>query len=459
MATSRWIPLAITLLLARPPVSAAQVPRSVQPVAPGVGSIRGEVFDSLAGNRLEGAHVRVQGTALRATTDRQGRFRLDSVPAGRRVLVLDHPALDSIGITDLPWAVEVADGSTTEAVLAVPSLRTFVATVCAAFPAQLGADSGIIFGSVRDAERGLRLAGARVVVSWIATDRSRRPPRVSRLGRDVLTDSLGNYYVCGVAGGVGLAVAAAAGSFASGELQLEVGERSVLRFDLSVSREAPLADADTAWGTRRGLATLVGSVRRERGGPLEGAQASVLGAPTLAVSEADGYFVLRDLPSGSQMLLVRRVGFGFSAMAVELRNRDTTRVSLELQTVTLLDTIRVTASRWVRSEIDELESRLRAGSISRVRTAQDLAAIGTIHAALQEFPLLSVSTMAERARRGSSGIQMRRGSRACAPDVYVDGWKVDLEVLEQYRPTDLIALEVYPGSPRDKWLGAIELPG
>ena len=89
---------------------------------------------------------------------------------------------------------------------------------------------------------------------------------------------------------------------------------------------------------------------------------------------------------------------------------------------------------------------MRGGSINRVRTAQDLAAIGTIHAALQEFPQLSVATRAERARNGSSGIQMRRGNQACSPDVWVDGFKAALDVLESFRPSDLIALEVYPSS-------------
>ena len=67
--------------------------------------------------------------------------------------MLDHPALDSVGVTDLPRAVEVAAGSVTTAALAVPSLRTFAGAACAAFPSMVGADSGIVFGAVREAER------------------------------------------------------------------------------------------------------------------------------------------------------------------------------------------------------------------------------------------------------------------------------------------------------------------
>jgi len=436
----RWIPLLIALLFARAPAAAQQpAPDSTRRGASAVGSIRGEVFDSLIGARLEGAQVRVQGTSLFATSDRQGRFRLDSVPAGRRVLVLDHPALDSTGLSDLPWSVEVAAGRATQAVLAVPSLRTFAATACAASPAPVGSDSGIVFGSVRDAERGVRLAGARVVMSWVAVERTRRPPRVRRPVRDVLTDSLGNYYVCGVPGSVWLSVQAAAGTFASGEVQLEVGERRVLRYDLSVSSEALPGAADTVPGPRRGLAMLVGTVRRADGSPVEGALASVPGAPADALADTAGRFVLTDLPSGSQMLFVRRIGYGFSVTPVELRNRDTTRVSLVLRVVTILDAIRVTATRWVRAEIDELERRLRNGSSSRVVTADDLRAVYSMRTVFHGFPSLVVRT-----RPGGFSVQMPRGARLCSPTVWVDGWRSDLAVLDLYRPGDLLALEVYP---------------
>jgi hypothetical protein len=441
LVAPRWTALLIALLLWRAPSAAAQqpAPDSTLDRASAVGSIRGEVFDSLIGQRLEGAHVRVVGTALRATTDRQGRFRLDSVLAGSRVLVVDHPALDSAGLSDLPRRVQVAAGRTTQVTLAVPSLRTFAAAACGLSPAPPGRDSGIVFGAVRDAERGVRLAGAQVVMSWVAVERTRRPPRVRRPVRDVLTDSLGNYYVCAVPGSVGLGVQATTGTFASGELQLEVGERRVLRYDLSVSREALPGAADTVPGSRRGLATLVGTVGRADGGPVEGALASVPGAPADALADAAGRFVLSDLPSGSQMLFVRRIGYGFSATPVELRNRDTTRVSLALRVVTILDTIRVTATRWVRSEIDELERRLSRASVSRVLTADDLRAAGSIRTVFYGFPSLTVQT-----RAGGFNLYMSRGARLCSPAVWLDGWRSDSGVLDAYRPADLIALEVYP---------------
>lgn len=436
--------VAFALLVLGHSAGAAQEPGVL---APRSGSLRGEVYDSLIGAPLEGAHVLVRGSALRATTDRQGRFRLDSVPAGRQVLVLDHPALDSVGLSDLPWAIEITEGRTAEAVLAVPSLHTFAARACAASPAPAAADSGIVFGTVRDAERRVRLAGARVVASWIAVDRARRRPSAGREARDVLTDSLGNYYLCRVPGDVGLAVQAVAESCASGEVRLELGARRLLRHDLSVSRQPPASSADTAFGTRRGRAALVGTVRGDvRGYAVERALVSVVGATGEAVTDRSGRFLLQDLPSGSQMLLVRRIGFGYSATPVELRNGDTARVAITLSTVTLLDTIQVTTTQWVRAEIDELRTRLRLRNVNRVLTAEDLARLGTVHSALQEFPGMNIARAPERARLRRPGVEMTTRGRSCAPDVYIDGWKADIELLEFYRPSDLIALEVYQSS-------------
>lgn len=438
MVAHRWIPLLIALPFARAP-AAAQQPRPDSTPSRAVGSVRGEVFDSLIGERLEGAQVRVVGTALSTKTDQRGRFRLDSVPAGSRVLVVDHPALDSAGLSDVPRRVEVAARRTTQVTIAIPSLRTLTAAACGRSPAPLSRDSGIVFGAVLDAESGIRLAGARVVVSWLALERPEGGLRVTRPVRDALTDSLGNYYVCSVAKDVGLRTQTSAGPFESGVLELEVGDRRVLRHDLSVSREELAEAEDTVSGLRRGLATLVGSVRSESGQPLDLVLASVQGALSDAVTDGAGRFVLADLPSGSQTLEVRRIGYRYVRMPVDLRNRDTTHVSLEVSAVTVLDEIRVTATPWVRSELDELERRLHGGSWGHVLTSEDLRPIGDIRTAFYGLPSLQVQTYA-----GSFGLYTMVGARRCPVTVWIDGMRGGIEYLQTYRPSDLIALEYYP---------------
>src|SRR5438552_13497649 len=61
-------------LVAPPPVSAASR------AAPS--GFAGAVFDSVHDGPLVGAVVSVLQTTRRATTDEQGRYRIDSVPAG-----------------------------------------------------------------------------------------------------------------------------------------------------------------------------------------------------------------------------------------------------------------------------------------------------------------------------------------------------------------------------------------
>ncbi len=435
-----WVALVVVGALATA-MSAAHAQNPEHPLAASAtGSVRGEVFDSLIGAPLAGATVRVQGTSLSATTDARGRFHLRAVPAGRIVLVADHPALDSIGLSDLPRAVVVVAESTTTVVIATPSLRTVASAACPGRPLSMLRDSGVVFGAVRDAESRVRLANARVVVSWLEIQRGRGPLRVTRRAVDVLTDSLGNYYACGVPRVAPLVARAAAGSFLSGEIDLEVGPHRLLRHDLAVSREVRDEAADSlAAGASRGAASLVGTVRNEAGLPLAEVLASVPGAATGdALTDAAGRFALSGLPSGSHMLYVRRIGYRFTTIPVDLRNRDTAVVAVELQMFSTLDTLRVTATRWVRTEIDELERRMRFAGSNRVMREDELRAVGSIYTLFYNFPSLDVRT-----RPGGLSLQMRQGANYCVPDIWVDGWKADIEVLQAYRPSDLVALEVY----------------
>lgn len=67
------------------------------------GVVTGKVVDANRGEPLPGALVRVDGTALSTPTDRQGNFRLTSVPLGAQTLVVSY-----IGRVDARQAITVA---------------------------------------------------------------------------------------------------------------------------------------------------------------------------------------------------------------------------------------------------------------------------------------------------------------------------------------------------------------
>src|SRR6185503_14346942 len=58
------------------------------------GTVSGTVVDGSTGKFLEGADVTVEGTALHATTERQGAFTLRDVPPGPRNIVVSYPGLE-----------------------------------------------------------------------------------------------------------------------------------------------------------------------------------------------------------------------------------------------------------------------------------------------------------------------------------------------------------------------------
>lgn len=59
------------------------------------GTITGSVIDASTGKFLEGADVSVEGTNLRAVSEREGRFTVTDVPAGPRTIVVSYPGLEA----------------------------------------------------------------------------------------------------------------------------------------------------------------------------------------------------------------------------------------------------------------------------------------------------------------------------------------------------------------------------
>lgn len=60
----------------------------------GGGTVTGIVIDSTTGKFLEGAEITVDGTNVRTTTEREGRFTLRDVPAGQQKVVVSYPGME-----------------------------------------------------------------------------------------------------------------------------------------------------------------------------------------------------------------------------------------------------------------------------------------------------------------------------------------------------------------------------
>lgn len=395
---------------------------------------RGSAFDSLSGTFLTGARIWIQGLPAGATTDSAGRFRFDSLPAGRHVFVLEHPELDATGLTSIASVVTVSAGDTAIVVLATPSFGTVWRRLCGA--AAPGADSGIVFGSVRDADVDSLLAGVTIDAAWQSLHQTgRRSVDLRQQGTSARTDARGAYQLCGVAAGVTLFVQAHAGPFHTAVTQVRASPRYLARQDFALGR--PFARGDSI---PVGRAALMGTVRTERGNPVPDARVAVEDVDS-TVTGPDGRFVLGRLPSGTQWLLVRAIGYSPHEQAVDLRSRDTTRLDLRLAAITLVDSIQAVGTRrWASVLLDEFEQRKRNGIGGYRFDEEDLRHFNLIRAVMVGLPYTEI------AGPGIEYVVRFRGPRGsfCTAVLLIDGVQAGFDQLGSLIPADLVGIEVYP---------------
>jgi hypothetical protein len=95
-----------------------------------------------------------------------------------------------------------------------------------------------------------------------------------------------------------------------------------------------------------GTARLSGVVLAPDGAPITQADVRVGRTAASTRTDAKGSFSLAALPAGTQMLLVRHLGFAIVETSVELRKGMTTTSTVRLQRVIVnLDSMRVVATR------------------------------------------------------------------------------------------------------------------
>jgi hypothetical protein len=129
-----------------------------------------------------------------------------------------------------------------------------------------------------------------------------------------------------------------------------------LRIGTAVVEEAPAAD--TTKGARktvaqgdtarrlRGPARLTGKVVNAAGAPVANARIDVSGTGAATLSRDDGTFGFADLPSGTQALVVRQLGFEPVEMAVELSGKAPRQVTVTMsKPARVLDPVAVVAEK------------------------------------------------------------------------------------------------------------------
>ena len=281
-------------------------------------------------------------------------------------------------------------------------------------------------------------------------------PVVSRAAR---TDSLGRYRLDSLPAGRWLLEISSA---LLDSLQLAVGAREVrigagetVRVDLTLPSEsmvraaiesaeqsAAQAAVDTATGELQlaGTASVSGVVRGVVGEPVAGVELHVRDARGYATTDADGRYLLAGLPSGTHVLVARRLGYALHEQVVELREGARTTADLRLERSVSLDSVRVTA---LGRRYREFEFNRGANIFGRYltrdqiirRRPEDVAAL------LLRLGGFSVIGHGSSARVFSKG-ELRK-TEPCEANVVID--RVQRRRINDVPPLRIVGLEAYVG--------------
>ena len=330
------------------PVTAAWAQKNTKPAPPPAApaapaakaEISGLVLDSLNGRFLSGADIIIQGAKVTAVTDSLGRFKVGNLAPGTYQVGVFHPLLDTLGIALATRPFYLGADSASFIVLAVPSATSIIRTACPVRGFRPQGTSAVI-GHVLDPETLLPVAGAEASIAWVQLEVSkefgvRRTPRVIRDS----TDSMGAFSLCGLPNAMQATLQARKANAVTAEIPITVADQESALF----ARTMLLSKADS--GTKTGTATVSGRVVLEGAPSNAGSRVEVVGTDVVALTNENGEFSMRNLPSGSHVLLARHLGFGAETIPVDLSTREPKRVTLKLpKFVAVLDPVLVTSRR------------------------------------------------------------------------------------------------------------------
>lgn len=352
-----WV-MAALALAASPAVLVAQ--QKTAPAAPtteqaGKGEILGIVLDSLNGRYLSGADIVVEGARKTVVTDSLGRFKLEGLAPGEYQVGVFHPLLDTLGISIATQPFHVGADSSTSILLSIPSAETIIRRTCPVRPRAMGTSA--VIGHVVDPETLQPVAGSEVSIAWMQLEASKETGvrQSPRLLRDS-TDKSGSFKLCGLPNSLQATLQARRGGSVTAEIPIRIGESDTELF----ARTLMLSRSDS--GTKVGNATVSGRVVLEGSPTNAGSRVEVVGTDVVALTNEKGDFTLRNLPSGSHVLLARHLGFGAETVPVDLSSREPKQVTIKLpKFVAIIDPVVVTAKRVAGLEKVGFSQRQKSG--------------------------------------------------------------------------------------------------
>ena len=450
---SRWLAATTLVCLALVPLRSeilAQNPvPAAAPAASGFCTLKGFVTDSIHGVPLSKALVMVEGTGRTAVTDGEGHYRIDSIPAGRHRIAVMHPLLDTIGVQIRTPEYDMAARDSNELDLVIPGGERLAGTLCSTSPFRVRGP-GILLGFVRDPDTKAPAAGSKVSLVYDQVDPiGRKTPIV----REAPVDSTGLYRICGLPQDMSGKVQVFRNGVSSGEVPIEStdGYVALRAFSITTEKQTVAVIQGDSGKVKKiviGSAKLVGKVVDKNGRPLAGARVMLSNGGMPAITKPNGEFELDSLPSGTQSLEVRKLGYGAEEVPVELSSTTVARAN-----VTMNDFVQTLEAMRVEATADKELSDV--GYLSRKNMSMGYFMDGkmvnknalSFSDVMRVAPGLQVSPLGD----GRSYVitDSRNPQNGCV-NYYVDGFPWTTispgDIDDFVRPSEIVAVEVYHGA-------------
>jgi hypothetical protein len=417
--------------------------------ASGFSGLKGTVIDSLHESPLAKAVVVIEGTGRRGLTNSDGQYAIDSVPPGKHRVSVVHPLLDTLGLTMRTPEYNFVGGTTHELDVPIPGAQAIANRICSAAMRSRG--PAVLMGFVKDPDTHAPATGAKVELVYDEPDLiGRKQARV----RSDLADSTGLYKICGLPKDMVGKVQVFRNGVSSGEVPAEITNGFVgLRGFSIVGQHQQVVEVknDSGKVTRilKGSAKVTGRVLDKKGQPLKEARVALQGGTSAVVlTNANGVFTLDSLPSGTQSIQVRKLGYSVQEAAVELSAATPAMVNVTMSdAVPLLETMRVEAAA------DKALSDL--GYLSRKQTGMGYFMDGKMinNASISFSDVMRVAPGLKIMPAGDGRSYVITDSRNAANGCvvfWVDGieWQemTPGDIDSYVRPDEVVAVEVYHGS-------------
>lgn len=327
------------------------------PTKSGTAEITGVVLDSLHGTYLRHADVIVEGAQMTVQTDSVGRFKVSGLKPGDYQVGVFHPVLDSLGISLATKKFYVGADSSSFVMLSVPSATTIIKNSCPRLGPRAQGTSAVI-GRVTDPETLQPVNGAEVSIAWSQLEISKEVGvrRTPRLLRDS-TNAQGEYSICGLPNDMKATLQARMGNAVTAEVPIELGTDETELF----LRNLLLSRADS--GAKTGNAVVSGTVILEGSPSNAGSRVELVGTNVVAMTNEKGQFTMRNLPSGSHVLMARHLGFGAETVPVDLTSHEPKQVTIKLpKFVATIEPVVVTAKRAASLDKVGFTQRQKSGT-------------------------------------------------------------------------------------------------